>query len=94
MSGLHSEIYVESRLSARLLSEASNIRTKTWMACVAEDCGFQILKDDEIVTSVHEESDPVDDETDEDKDNNNKNNESITSPSNADVFYTLETAME
>ncbi|GFT53218.1 hypothetical protein TNCV_4233151 [Trichonephila clavipes] len=37
----------------------------------AEDCGFQILHDDEIVTSVQEESDPVDDETDEDEDNNN-----------------------
>ncbi|GFX51779.1 hypothetical protein TNCV_5014811 [Trichonephila clavipes] len=27
----------------------------------AEDCGFQILNDDEIVTSVQEEYDPVDD---------------------------------
>ncbi|GFW04441.1 uncharacterized protein TNCV_878101 [Trichonephila clavipes] len=36
---------------------------KTWMACNAEDCGFQMLNDDEIVTSVQEESDPVDDET-------------------------------
>ncbi|GFT28749.1 HTH_Tnp_Tc3_2 domain-containing protein [Trichonephila clavipes] len=33
--------------------------------------GFQMLNDDEIVTSVQEESDPVDDETDEDEDNNN-----------------------
>ncbi|GFX66419.1 uncharacterized protein TNCV_343931 [Trichonephila clavipes] len=43
---------------------------ETWMACDSEDCGFQILTDDEIVTSVQEESDPVDDETDEDVDNN------------------------
>ncbi|GFS55442.1 hypothetical protein TNCV_1627151 [Trichonephila clavipes] len=43
-----------------------------------------MLKDDEIVTSLQEESDPVDDETDEDEDNNN--NESIKSPSNADAF--------
>ncbi|PRD30755.1 UNVERIFIED_CONTAM: hypothetical protein NCL1_25447 [Trichonephila clavipes] len=43
---------------------------ETWMACDAEDCGFQILNVDEIVTSVQEESDPVDDETDEDEDNN------------------------
>ncbi|GFW07472.1 uncharacterized protein TNCV_3916051 [Trichonephila clavipes] len=62
------------------------------MACDAEDCGFQMLNDDEIVTSMQEESDPVDDETDQDKDNNN--NERSKSPSNADVFSALETAME
>ncbi|GFY19884.1 uncharacterized protein TNCV_2145771 [Trichonephila clavipes] len=61
------------------------------MACDAEGCGFQILNDDEIVTSVQEESDPVDDETDEDEDNNN--NESSKSPSNADALSALETAM-
>ncbi|GFU49878.1 hypothetical protein TNCV_4686431 [Trichonephila clavipes] len=38
------------------------------MACDAEDCEFQMLNGDEIVTSVQEESDPVDDETDEDDD--------------------------
>ncbi|GFX73231.1 transposable element Tc3 transposase [Trichonephila clavipes] len=37
---------------------------ETWMACDAEDCGFQMLNDNEIVTSVQEDSDPVDDETD------------------------------
>ncbi|GFW49563.1 hypothetical protein TNCV_2843441 [Trichonephila clavipes] len=37
---------------------------------VQEDCRFQMLNDDEIVTSVPEESEPVDDETDEDEDNN------------------------
>ncbi|GFW72517.1 transposable element Tcb1 transposase [Trichonephila clavipes] len=36
-----------------------------------EDCGFQMLNDNEIETSVQEESDPVDDEADEDEDNNN-----------------------
>ncbi|PRD29668.1 UNVERIFIED_CONTAM: hypothetical protein NCL1_28656 [Trichonephila clavipes] len=45
---------------------------ETWRACDAEDCGFQMLNDDEIVTSVQEESDPLDDETDEDEDNNNE----------------------
>ncbi|GFY13944.1 hypothetical protein TNCV_1296051 [Trichonephila clavipes] len=35
---------------------------------------FQMLNDDEIVTSVHQESDPVDDESDEDEDNNNSEN--------------------
>ncbi|PRD35601.1 UNVERIFIED_CONTAM: hypothetical protein NCL1_11077 [Trichonephila clavipes] len=44
---------------------------ETWMACDAEDCGFQMLNDDEIGTSAQEESEPVDDETDEDEDSNN-----------------------
>ncbi|GFV44257.1 uncharacterized protein TNCV_754651 [Trichonephila clavipes] len=39
---------------------------ETWMACDAEGCGFQMLNDDEIVTSI---PDPFDDETDEYKDN-------------------------
>ncbi|GFU79182.1 uncharacterized protein TNCV_2137051 [Trichonephila clavipes] len=47
---------------------------------------------DEIVTSVQQEYDPVDDETDEDEDNNK--NESSKGPSNADAFSALETAME
>ncbi|GFT25120.1 uncharacterized protein TNCV_180181 [Trichonephila clavipes] len=54
-------------------------------------CGFQMLNDDEFVTSVPG-SDPVDDETDGDEDNNN--NESSKNPSNADAFSALETAME
>ncbi|GFW20060.1 hypothetical protein TNCV_867661 [Trichonephila clavipes] len=29
---------------------------ETWMTCDAEDCGFQMLNDDEIMTSVQEES--------------------------------------
>ncbi|GFW19422.1 hypothetical protein TNCV_1603161 [Trichonephila clavipes] len=61
------------------------------MACDAEDCGFQMPNDDKIMTSVQEESDPVNDETDEDEDNNN--NESSKGPSNADVFSALEIAM-
>ncbi|GFS85805.1 uncharacterized protein TNCV_2973481 [Trichonephila clavipes] len=65
---------------------------ETWMACDAEDCGFQMLNDDEILTSVQEESDPVDNETNEDEDNNN--NESSKGPSKADEFSALETAME
>ncbi|GFS95185.1 uncharacterized protein TNCV_2705281 [Trichonephila clavipes] len=51
---------------------------ETWMACDAEDCGFQMLNDDEIVTSVQEESDPVDDETDEDEVNNNESSKAGT----------------
>ncbi|PRD25677.1 UNVERIFIED_CONTAM: hypothetical protein NCL1_40219 [Trichonephila clavipes] len=53
--------------------------------------GFQ-KNDDEIVNSVQEESNPVDDEKDEDEDNNT--NESSKGPSNADAFSALETAMQ
>ncbi|GFX40704.1 uncharacterized protein TNCV_1218271 [Trichonephila clavipes] len=63
-----------------------------WMACDADDCGFRMLNDDEIVISVQEESDPVNDETDKDEDNNN--NESSKGPSNADAFSALGTTME
>ncbi|PRD25360.1 UNVERIFIED_CONTAM: hypothetical protein NCL1_41152 [Trichonephila clavipes] len=56
-----------------LSQECDEADVETWMACDAEDCGFQTLNDDEIVTSVQEESNPVDDETDEDEDNNNEN---------------------
>ncbi|GFW41996.1 uncharacterized protein TNCV_7041 [Trichonephila clavipes] len=42
------------------------------MACDAEDCRFQMLNDDEIVTSVQEESDPADNEMDEDKERTTK----------------------
>ncbi|GFU94271.1 uncharacterized protein TNCV_3980721 [Trichonephila clavipes] len=55
--------------------------------------GFQMLNDDEIVTSVQEESYPVDDKTDEDEDNNN-NNEKRKGSSNANEFSVLDTAME
>ncbi|GFV69921.1 uncharacterized protein TNCV_1982881 [Trichonephila clavipes] len=65
---------------------------ETWMACDSEDCGFQMLNDDKIATSVQEESDPVDYEMDEDEDNNS--NESSKGPSNADAFSVLETVME
>ncbi|GFX20227.1 hypothetical protein TNCV_1437871 [Trichonephila clavipes] len=58
------------------------------MACNAEDCRFQMLNDDKIVISVQEESDPVDDETDEDEDYNN--NESSKGPRNTDAFSALE----
>ncbi|GFV83358.1 uncharacterized protein TNCV_3055051 [Trichonephila clavipes] len=50
-----------------------------------------MLNDDEIVTSVQEESDPVEDEVDEDEDADNK---SSKDPSNTDAFSALETAME
>ncbi|GFV43516.1 hypothetical protein TNCV_4592401 [Trichonephila clavipes] len=50
-----------------------------------------MLNDDEIVTSVQAESNPIDDETDEDEDNNN---ESSKGSSNAGTFSALETAME
>ncbi|GFV89821.1 hypothetical protein TNCV_4690501 [Trichonephila clavipes] len=57
------------------------------MACDAEDSGFQVLNDDEIVTYVQEESNSVDHEMDEDE---GINNESSKGPSNADAFYAFE----
>ncbi|GFU84872.1 hypothetical protein TNCV_2128131 [Trichonephila clavipes] len=73
------------------IQECDKEDVESWMACNGEDCGFQILNDDEIGTSVQEESDPVKDETDKDEGNNN---ESSKGPSNADPFSALETAME
>ncbi|GFW92496.1 hypothetical protein TNCV_518131 [Trichonephila clavipes] len=70
---------IQYRLSERLLSGASKFRTS-------------FFSGPEIETSIQEESDAVDDETDEDEDNNN--NENNKGPSNADAFFTLETAME
>ncbi|GFX96984.1 uncharacterized protein TNCV_1997161 [Trichonephila clavipes] len=52
--------YVRQRQNLKCDEEG----VETWMACVAEDCGFQMLNDDVIVTSMYEESDPVDDEMD------------------------------
>ncbi|GFW50556.1 uncharacterized protein TNCV_2888591 [Trichonephila clavipes] len=51
-----------------------------------------MLNSDDIVTSVQEESDPVEDETEEGVDNNNC--ESSKGSSNANAFSALETAME
>ncbi|PRD34375.1 UNVERIFIED_CONTAM: hypothetical protein NCL1_14860 [Trichonephila clavipes] len=62
------------------------------MACNAEDCEFQMINDEEIMTSMQEESDPVDDKTDEDEDNNY--NGSCKGPSNGDAFSALEITME
>ncbi|GFX39548.1 uncharacterized protein TNCV_2102941 [Trichonephila clavipes] len=62
------------------------------MVCDAEDCKFQMLNGDEIVTSVQEEYDPIDDETDEQEDNHS--NESSKDPSNADTFSALETTIQ
>ncbi|GFU48382.1 uncharacterized protein TNCV_3342731 [Trichonephila clavipes] len=51
-----------------------------------------MLNDGEIVTSVKEESDPVDYETDGDEDNNK--NERSKGALNANAFSALQTAME
>ncbi|GFW43143.1 hypothetical protein TNCV_1475381 [Trichonephila clavipes] len=60
------------RLSTKS-NRSQDFKNAMKMACNAEDCGFQMLNDDEIVTSVQEESGPVDDETDEDEGSNNNN---------------------
>ncbi|GFT80395.1 hypothetical protein TNCV_2184511 [Trichonephila clavipes] len=57
------------------------------MAGDTDCCGFQMLNAVGIVTSVQEESDPVDDEDEE-------NDESCNGSLNADVFSALEIAME
>ncbi|GFT47330.1 HTH_Tnp_Tc3_2 domain-containing protein [Trichonephila clavipes] len=38
------------------VQECDEEDVETWMACDAEYCGFQMLNDDEIMTSVQEES--------------------------------------
>ncbi|GFW94774.1 neur_chan_LBD domain-containing protein [Trichonephila clavipes] len=58
-----------------------------WMAIeMQKTVDFKMLIDDEIVTSVQAESDPIDKETDEEEDNNN---ESSKGPSNACAFSVL-----
>ncbi|GFU36020.1 hypothetical protein TNCV_4191291 [Trichonephila clavipes] len=47
------------------------------MACDADDCGFQMLNVDEIMTSMEEESYSIVDETNEDEDNNNESHGSL-----------------
>ncbi|GFT17101.1 uncharacterized protein TNCV_4738291 [Trichonephila clavipes] len=56
------------RRLSMLSNRSQDFKNTMEMACDAEDCEFQMLNDDEIVTFVQEESDPVDDETDEDVD--------------------------
>ncbi|GFW24660.1 uncharacterized protein TNCV_2405231 [Trichonephila clavipes] len=85
----HGEENTDFVQSIPAFQECDEEYVETWMTCDIEDCGIQMLNDDEIVTYVQEESDPVDDE-DEDS-NNNENNKST---SNADAFSALETAME
>ncbi|GFV72980.1 hypothetical protein TNCV_1734481 [Trichonephila clavipes] len=48
--------------SIPIFQECDEEDVETWMVCDAEDCGFLMQNDDEIVTSVQEESGPVDDE--------------------------------
>ncbi|PRD32075.1 UNVERIFIED_CONTAM: hypothetical protein NCL1_21576 [Trichonephila clavipes] len=57
------------QLIPQRFQECDEEDVETWMACDTEDCGFQMLNDDKIVTSVQEKSNHVDDETDEDEDN-------------------------
>ncbi|GFS95169.1 uncharacterized protein TNCV_2705151 [Trichonephila clavipes] len=79
------------RRSIPEFQECDEEDVETWMACDAEYCGFQILKDDEIETSV-QEADPFDDEMEKDEDNHNTENSK--GPSNAETFSQFETAME
>ncbi|GFV41625.1 uncharacterized protein TNCV_3627761 [Trichonephila clavipes] len=87
-NGDHGEENTDFVQSIPGFQECDEEVAETWMACDAEDCGFQMLNDDEIGTSVQEESDPVGNETDVD------NNESSKGPSNADAFSALETLID
>ncbi|GFY10672.1 uncharacterized protein TNCV_2194931 [Trichonephila clavipes] len=89
----HREEITDFVQSILRFQECDEEDAETWMACDAEDCGFQMLNDDETVISVQEEFDPVDDETVEYEDNNNSD-ESSKGPSNACAFSALETTME
>ncbi|GFV16661.1 uncharacterized protein TNCV_4418481 [Trichonephila clavipes] len=67
----HREEITDFVQSIPVHQECDEEDVENWIACDAEDCGFQMLNDDDIVTSMQEESDPVDDETDEDEGNSN-----------------------
>ncbi|GFS89147.1 uncharacterized protein TNCV_1258961 [Trichonephila clavipes] len=88
----HREEITDFVQSIPRLQECNEEDVEAWMACDAEDCGFQMLNDDEIGISAQENSDSVDDETDEDEENNN--NERSKGASNADAFSALEKAMD
>ncbi|GFY03671.1 hypothetical protein TNCV_3092971 [Trichonephila clavipes] len=64
-------VKLASDLCCLICRECDEENVETWRAYDADDHGFQILNVGEIVTSVPEEPDPVDDETDADEDNNN-----------------------
>ncbi|GFW81390.1 uncharacterized protein TNCV_377381 [Trichonephila clavipes] len=87
LSDLHREEITDFVQSIPGFQECYEEDVEIWLAYDAEDRAFQMLSDDEIVTSVQEKSNPVDDETNEDEDNNY--NESSKSPSNADAFSLL-----
>ncbi|PRD32076.1 UNVERIFIED_CONTAM: hypothetical protein NCL1_21573 [Trichonephila clavipes] len=50
-NGDHREEITDFVQSIRGFQECDEEDVETWMACDAEDCGFQMLNDDEIVTS-------------------------------------------
>ncbi|GFY25698.1 uncharacterized protein TNCV_3060301 [Trichonephila clavipes] len=54
----HREEITDFIQSIPRFQECDEEDVETWMACDAEDRGFQMLSDDEIVISVREESDP------------------------------------
>ncbi|GFU81507.1 hypothetical protein TNCV_4926381 [Trichonephila clavipes] len=85
MSSLQTQLSMDRRFQ-KCDQDVENL-----MASDAEDSVFQMLNDDDSVTSVQEEYDPVDDETDEEEEKTNKNNKDA---SNAYTFSGFWTAME
>ncbi|GFW38882.1 HTH CENPB-type domain-containing protein [Trichonephila clavipes] len=57
-----SVMYLPPNITAQECDEED---VETWMACNAENCGFQMQNDDEIVTFVQEKSNPINVEMDD-----------------------------
>ncbi|XP_067136916.1 jerky protein homolog-like [Centruroides vittatus] len=69
--------------------ECDNENIQDWLECDADDPGYQILSDDEIIASVIDNQDPCDDEEEPSDDNRAEKG-----PSSEEAFHGLETAMK
>ncbi|GFW87926.1 hypothetical protein TNCV_1360291 [Trichonephila clavipes] len=49
-------VFTAPVMADRGFQECDEEDVETWMACDTEDCAFQMLNDDEIMTSMQEES--------------------------------------
>ncbi|XP_067123781.1 jerky protein homolog-like [Centruroides vittatus] len=69
--------------------ECNNENIQDWLKCDADDAGYQISSDDEIIASVIDNQDPCDDEEEPSDDNHAEKG-----PSSEEAFHGLETAMK
>ncbi|GFU92262.1 uncharacterized protein TNCV_1338431 [Trichonephila clavipes] len=88
----HREEFTDFVQSIPVYLECDEEDIETWMACDAEDCGNQMLNDDDIVTFVQE--DPTLSTMKRMKTRTTTTTKVAKGPSNADAFSALETAME